>query len=247
MSPILFHLGPLPVFSFGFLVACGVLLSISLMSRKAQKTGFPPGDMSSDMVFVSVGTGFLGARFYYVLQNLDWYAKNPGQIFAFWEGGLIFYGGVFGAFLGLWAFCRFKKASFAKSLDFILPYVALTHAFGRLGCFMNGCCYGTACDLPWAVQFPDLPAPVHPTQLYEAALDLGLFLFLSRRYNQKRFDGEVALFYFIFYAAIRFFIEFFRADNPSWAMWTLNQWASFAVFLAAACFYLLIRRTAGQK
>jgi phosphatidylglycerol---prolipoprotein diacylglyceryl transferase len=242
MRPILFHLGPLPVFSFGFLVACGVLLSLTLMTRRSRKTGFPAGDTAADMVFASVGSGFLGARLYYVLQNLSWYLQHPAQIFAFWEGGLIFYGGVAGAFLGLWIFTKIKKISFAKSLDFILPYVALTHAFGRLGCFMNGCCYGTACELPWAVQFPNFPGPVHPTQIYEAILDLGLFLTLNARYPQKRFDGEIAVLYFIFYAAIRFFIEFFRADNPEWAMWTLNQWASLFVFLTAAGFYLFKRR-----
>lgn len=240
MRPILFHLGPFPVFAFGFLVATGVSLSLILMARKARRTGFPPGDMSFDMVLVTVASGFLGARIYYVLQNLSGYLQNPLQLIAVWEGGLIFYGGQVGALLGILIYFKLKKIAPLKGLDFVLPYVALSHAFGRLGCFMNGCCYGKACDLPWAIQFPDLPYPVHPTQLYEAALNTVLFLFLIWRDEKKRFDGEVTLLYFASYAVIRFGIEFARADNPFWGLLTINQWISLAVFLAAGICYAFL-------
>ena len=238
MRPVLFSIGPLPVYAFGFLVASGVLLSLVLMNRKARRTGFPPGDMAFDMVFVTVLAGFLGARLYYVLQNAGWYFRNPLQIFALWEGGLIFYGGQAGALLGIWIFFKAKKIAPLKGLDFILPYVALTQAFGRIGCFLNGCCMGKACDLPWAVRFPELPYPVHPAQLYEAVSDLGLFLFLNARYDKKRFDGEITALYFAGYALIRFAVEFLRADNPAWGVLTINQWVSVGVFVAAAGFYI---------
>lgn len=237
MKPILFHLGPFPLYSFGLMVALGVILSLFLMNRSARRTGFPEGEGAFDMVFVAVLSGFLGARLYYVIQNADWYLENPAHIFALWEGGLVFYGGMISAFFGLWAFLRFKKVSFAKGLDFILPYVALAHAFGRLGCFFNGCCYGKVCTLPWAVQFSEISHPVHPAQLYEAAADFILFLFLSRRYRRKHFEGEIAALYFSLYACVRFLVEFVRDDNPFWGYLTVNQWISIAVFIPAVCFY----------
>ena len=237
MRPILFHLGPLPIYTFGFLIALGVFISLQWMAQRARKMGFPPGDTAFDMVFITVVVGFLSAQFYYVLQNFDGYRDQPLKIFALWEGGLIFYGGVFGSFLGLWGFLRWKKIPFSKGLDFILPYVALTHAFGRLGCFFNGCCYGKACDLPWATAVPGVAGKVHPTQLYEAFLDLMLFLFLNNRYPKKRFDGEVAALHFAFYAMIRFTVEIFRAEPIFAAGLTRNQWISLAVFIGAAFFY----------
>jgi phosphatidylglycerol:prolipoprotein diacylglycerol transferase len=236
MRPILFQLGGLPVYTFGFLVAAGVLLSLFWMSRRAKRTGFPPGDMAFDMVFAAVASGFLGARLYYVIQNAGWYAEHPLQILAFWEGGLIFYGGMAGAFFGLWVFTKFKKVSFFKALDFILPYVALTQAFGRLGCFMNGCCYGKVCDLPWAVKFQGMTQAVHPAQLYESGLDFLLFIFLNRRYDKEHFDGQIALLYFLGYTGVRFIVEGFR-ENPALGIFTINQWISLAVFAAAAGFY----------
>ncbi len=242
MKPILFHIGSLPLYSFGLMVALGVMCSLWLMSLRARKTGFPEGDGAFDMVFVVVISGFLGARLYYIIQNMEWYFRHPIKIFALWEGGLIFYGGLIASFFGLWIFLRFKKVSFAKGLDFILPYVALSHAFGRIGCFFNGCCYGKVCHLPWAVSFPEIPHPVHPTQLYEAAADLILFLFLNFYYGKKRFDGEIAAFYFMIYAFIRFGVEMFRDDNPLLGILTVNQWVSALVFLTGLTIYFLNRK-----
>lgn len=242
MRPVLFHLGPFPIFSFGVMVALGVLLSLFLMGRKSRRTGFPGGDLAFDIVFTVVLVGFLGARILFVWQNWDWYEQNPLKIFAIWEGGLVFYGGLISAFLGTALFCRFKKISFLKVLDFMLPYVALTHAFGRLGCFLNGCCYGRVCSLPWAVQFPELPHAVHPAQLYEASLDFLLFLFLNWKYDNKHFQGEIAALYFTLYALIRFTVEFFRGDNPFVGALTIYQWMSLPLMTLGALAYYFLKR-----
>lgn len=241
MKPILFSIGNFHLYSFGLMVALGVMVSIFLMERRAARFGFPTHEMVLDFVFVSVVFGFLGARIDYLLQNAAYYLEHPLEVFAFWEGGLIFYGGVVGAFFGLMGFCKIKKISFAKALDFLLPYIALTHAFGRVGCFLNACCGGKACDLPWAVQFPDTEVRVHPTQLYEVPLDLVLFAVLSFVYvrNQKKQaePGETAVFYFFGYGLIRFFMEFFRAGNPFIGPLTVNQWFSIFLMLVSAIFY----------
>jgi phosphatidylglycerol---prolipoprotein diacylglyceryl transferase len=243
MKPLLFHIGPVPVYSFGAMIALGVLVSLYLMSRRTRLGGFPDQDRAVDMVFVTVISGFLGARLYYILQNLSVYLQNPLAIFAFWEGGLVFYGGVIGALCGIFIFSKIKKQSALQSLDFLLPYVALTHAAGRVGCFLNGCCYGKTCDLPWAVKFEETASAVHPVQLYEAAFNVLLFLFLNRKYGRKRFDGQITALYFVGYAIGRFVMEFFRGDNPLILSLTHNQWFSLLLFLFAAGFYGFLSKT----
>ena len=107
---------------------------------------------------------------------------------------------------------------------------------------MNGCCYGRVCSLPWGVQFPHLPEPVHPTQLYEAFYNFFLFFFLYRLYTKKKFTGQVTILYFMFYAVGRFMIEFWRADNPMLNVLTWNQWLSAGIFFAGALCYVWTRR-----
>ena len=229
MKPVLFHLGPFPVYSFGAVIALGVFLSLFLIGRKSRRTGFPATpEIAADLVFVTLFSGFAGGRLFYIFENLSWYRHAPLRIFAIWEGGLIFYGGVAGSLAGLFLFMRIKKIPFLKGLDFLIPYEALVHAFGRIGCFLNGCCAGKACNLPWAVTVEG-GARLHPVQLYEAVFNFLLFLFLNARYEKKKFDGEIISLYFMIYAAGRFIFEFYRT-NPGWIL-SWNQWESLVVFL----------------
>ena len=237
MKPILFSFGAFHLYSYGLSIAIGVLLSIFLMKRSAAKEGFPKPEEVFDVSFIILVWGFLGARLFYVLQNLSYYASNPLKILAVWEGGLIFYGGALAALLGFWLKSRKSGLSFWKLLDFFAPYGALAHAFGRIGCFLNGCCYGKVCDLPWAAQFPEVAHPVHPTQLYEALYDLALFFFLLSQRKRSRFEGETGLLYFLLYGLGRYLIEFLR--EPAGWMWmglTSNQWLS--VLIIATAFIL---------
>lgn len=233
MKPILFSFGALHLYSYGLSIALGVLLSLFLMKRRALKEGVLKPEEVFDMAFGILVWGFLGARLFYVAQNLAYYAAEPLKIFAVWEGGLIFYGGAIAAFLGLGLMARKKKWPFWKILDFVVPYGALTHAFGRIGCFLNGCCFGKACELPWAVRFPELPYAVHPTQLYEAFYDLVLFAFLIQRGKRVRFEGEISLLYLLLYGMGRYAIEFLREPGWMWMGLTSNQWISVVIMMAA--------------
>lgn len=246
MIPVLFSFGPFHIYSFGAAVAAGIFFSLYLMHRQALKDGFPKTEEVTDWVFVTVLSGFLGSRLLYILQNLGWYMERPLEIFYLWEGGLIFYGGVVAAVAALIIYFRKKKIPVLKGFDFLFIYLALTHAFGRLGCFLNGCCYGTQCDLPWAIRFPNQEYAVHPTQLYEGILDLGLFFFLRARYNHKKWDGQIMSFYLIGYGIIRFVVEIFRADNPVTFSLTWNQWISIAFIFAGLCFKKITTKLTGQ-
>ena len=244
MKPILFSFGAIHLYSYGLSIAIGVLLSLFLMKRRALKEGFPGPDDVFDMAFAVLVWGFLGARLFYVIQNFSYYVIEPLKIFAVWEGGLIFYGGAITAFLGFWLMARKKKWPFWKTLDFLVPYGALTHAFGRIGCFLNGCCYGKACDLPWAVRFPELSYAVHPAQLYEAFYDLVLFTFLIQRRKRIRFEGEIGLLYFLLYGMGRYIIEFVREPSWVWMGLTSNQWLSIVIIVTAFILFQCRKRQA---
>ena len=103
------------------------------------------------------------------------------------------------------------------TFDTLAPSFALGHVFGRIGCFMTGCCYGQKCDLPWAVQFPENhgthPDHIHPTQIYESLLNLALYGILAWIFRNRKFNGQVIACYLIGYAILRFGVEFLRADG----------------------------------
>lgn len=237
MIPVLWSFGPFHLYSYGLCIAVGVLVSLHLMKLRSRKDGFPGEAFVTDMVMTVLVWGFLGARIYYVVQNLAYFIAAPWKVFAIWEGGLVFYGGAIGFVLGFGILMRRKRLSFWKTLDFILPYGALTHGFGRIGCFLNGCCFGKLCDLPWAVNFKGLSGPVHPTQLYEAAYNFLLAAFLIQRRKRPHFEGQISLLYFLLYGLGRYLVEFLREPNWVWLGLTSNQWMSVFIMTAAFIFY----------
>ncbi len=241
MFPILIHFGAFQIYSFGVLVALGVLFSLYLMGRESARSGFPEKDGAFDLVFVTVVAGFLGARILYVVENWRDYQNSPLGLFAIWEGGLIFYGGMAASLAAMFIFLKMRHLPIGKSFDFLVPYIALTHAFGRVGCFLNGCCTGDICDLPWAVHFPGESFARHPAQLYEAILDVLLFLFLQKQKKSQPLSGIVTCRYFMGYALIRFCVEFVRNSNPGVFGFTYNQWISLAALFSAGAAECLIR------
>ncbi|HNX69138.1 MAG TPA: prolipoprotein diacylglyceryl transferase [Candidatus Omnitrophota bacterium] len=247
MIPVLLSIGPLHLYSYGVCIALGVLLSVFLMTRRAVREGFPAPDDVLDISFWTLVWGFAGARFSYIGQNFSYYLAYPLKIVAVWEGGLIVYGGLLAGLLGFYLTARKKKIPFWKMLDFIVPYTALSQAFGRIGCFLNGCCFGKECGFPWAVRFPDMAYAVHPAQLYEAAFDLFLFVFLLSKRKSARFEGQIALLYFAFYGFGRYMIEFFREPNLVWLGLSSGQWTSILAVTAAFGFFMFRQHQTRRK
>lgn len=239
MHPVLFSIGPLHVFSYGVLMAMGFFLGMFFVKREFVKLGIHK-DVAVDFAMTVLIWGVIGARLFYVFSNLNWFLENPLDIFMIYRGGLIYYGGLIFACLAAIIFLKIKKLNLGLVLDAVAVYVALGQFFGRIGCFLNGCCFGYPTTLPVGVVFPDKPYPVHPVQLYEAFLLLLLFIFLLFKYKHKIFPFETLILYFLGYGAIRFFTEFFRADNPYvLANMSLSQILSFVIFVAAFFAYLI--------
>ncbi|MGZ3692793.1 MAG: prolipoprotein diacylglyceryl transferase [Bdellovibrionota bacterium] len=220
MFPVLFEIRGLPIHSYGFFIALGYVAALALLSYLAKKRGLDPASFL-DIAFLALVSGVIGGRILFVFTNLAYFIRYPGEIGDFWQGGLVFYGGFIAAFFAITYYIRRKKLPYAESLDILAPALTLGHAFGRIGCFAAGCCYGSYCELPWGVHFhSDLvdPAlrdlPLHPTQLYES---VSLFLLsgaLVYLVIKKKFrPGAVALLYVMAYSVIRSVIEIFRGDG----------------------------------
>jgi phosphatidylglycerol:prolipoprotein diacylglycerol transferase len=158
-------------------------------------------------------SGIIGARIFYVLLNIDSFRNNPWETIMFHHGGLVFYGGLLGAIVGGFCFLKRKKLPLALSVDFISPWIALGHAIGRIGCFLNGCCYGKSTSGLLGVRFPDIPYTIYPTQIFSSLGLLVIFFILQYYYTKSHGSGQVFLAYLCLYSLFRFCIEFFRGDS----------------------------------
>lgn len=217
MEPIAFKLGPLTVHWYGVLIVCGFVAGLWLASRRCLRDGLSPDAVADIGVWILVGA-IVGARVFHVVAYWDseFAAKPWWEVFAIWHGGLVFYGGLIGASIATVLYTRQRNLPLWRFADALAPSIALGQFFGRIGCFLQGCCYGQPTSLPGGVRFPEgttpYAGPVHPTQLYEAALSLGLFGLLAWQYRRKRFAGETFAWYLIGYAVLRFGVEFLRGD-----------------------------------
>jgi phosphatidylglycerol:prolipoprotein diacylglycerol transferase len=213
MHPDLLTLGPLTLHTYGLLVALGMVLAAFFARRDAAGLGVS-SEVFWDLALWIILGGLLGARIAYILVSWHEFARDWMGIFRIWDGGLVFYGGFIGGVLGGGWFIRRRKLPFWKLADVVAPFIALAHTFGRLGCFFAGCCYGRE-DAHWGVVFPALgdAIPRLPTQLYEAAFNAVLFVFLFWRRKSPRPAGRLFWLYIGLYAAWRFSVEFLRGDE----------------------------------
>ena len=242
MHPSLFAIGPLKFHTYGLFVALGILAAFWYLTKRAAGIGMSRESMT-DLVLAVTISGFFGARLLYVIYEFDYFKKAPLEIFAIWNGGIIFYGGLLGGLLGFVFFSRTTDLPALKALDLLMPAGALAQGFGRIGCFFNGCCYGKETSSPLGIVFPFDISPLHPTQLYESAFCFLLAGFLAFFYSRNKDKaGATSFLYFTLYPAGRFVIEFFRNDMSRLSFGlTLGQWMSAGVFLLTASVFLVRR------
>ena len=234
MHPILFYLGPLPVRAYGTLILIGFLVAlryVTLAARKRSRQTQPApqveitADHVLDMSLVGLIAGIVGTRIVYVALNWHLFSTNPLDALKLWTGGLSFIGAPVFGFGYAWWYCRRHKLPFLAVADLGAPGFALAYAFGRIGCLLNGCCYGHACSLPWAMRFHDDGAPnvwtdpSHPTQIYSAVMSLVIFAALHRLLNRPHRDGTVFVAYLALYAVYRFVNDFCRSGATAKVVW----------------------------
>jgi phosphatidylglycerol---prolipoprotein diacylglyceryl transferase len=223
VHPIAFKLGTWPIYWYGVLVALGFIAGLWTASRRAPISGVKSEHAADAGPWLIIGA-VIGARLMHVITYWqDSYAGQPWwEVFMVQKGGLVFYGGLIGGCLSIILYARLRRVPLWKLADVLAPSIPLGYVFGRLGCLSKGCCYGSQCSLPWAITYPrghdmfplsaDAGTPVHPTQIYDSLLSLGLYLFLAWLYRRKKFDGQIFAVYLLCYAFTRSFVEYFRGD-----------------------------------
>ncbi|MFI5454093.1 MAG: prolipoprotein diacylglyceryl transferase [Isosphaerales bacterium] len=259
MRQVLFTIpifGGLSIFGYGTMLVLAFLSSTWLAWWRARRECLDP-EIIMDMAFWVFLFGMVGARVFFCIEYWGTEIKNWWEVFQYWKGGIVFYGGLIGAIAGFFVYRRSHPFPLRPYMDVLAPSIGIGIMFGRLGCFLNGCCYGRVCQLPWAVSFPKpsppwdhhhamgmIPEgaiqslPIHPTQIYFAIDGLVLLLLLSAFFPLRRRDGEVMGLLMLAYPISRFLIEFLRNDEGAFfAGLTISQTISVAFFLVGLAFW----------
>jgi len=240
------------------MMALAFLAGLWTATRRARRANIPAERIADVTLWLMVGA-ILGARIIYV--TTYWkqeFADRPfSEVFMIQHGGLVYYGGLIGAVLAGVIAIHHLKLPLWITADVFAPSIALGSVFGRIGCLLNGCCYGRACDLPWAITFTNpqagqysntpLGVPLHPTQIYDALLNLLLYFFLAWLFRRKKFDGQIFATYLILYAIFRSIVEYFRGDYPGdhiHAGLTSAQLVSVPIFITGLALAAILSRRA---
>lgn len=239
--------------SFGLMLALSFVIGFWLSVRRGRKRGFEP-DLVLDFCLTVMISSLIGVRLFYVLTNASdfdpWY-----EVFVIWRGGLTLYGGIILAIVAVWWFCRRRGVDFLTMADVLAPQVSLGIGLSRLGCFLNGCCYGSPTDGPLGIRFPETCAAgfetggavLHPTQLYSSAggfLVFGLLLLWERRDARR---GATFARFLLLSGLARFGVDLLRHYEPG-DMGPLglatSQWISLGLVVVGG-WLLLTRRDKG--
>ncbi len=261
MHPILFQHGSFAIHSYGVMMALAFLAGLWTATRRARSENIPGERIADVTLWLMVGA-IIGARVVYV--TTYWkqeFADQPfKEVFMIQHGGLVYYGGLIGATIAGIISIRRLKLPLWTLADIFAPSIALGSVFGRMGCLLNGCCFGRPSDLPWAITFTNpqanqysgtpLGIPLHPTEIYDALLNLILYFFLAWLFRHKRFSGQVFATYLILYAVFRSMVEYFRGDYPSdhvHAGLTSAQLVSVPIFIAGLVLAVMLSRRMKPK
>lgn len=260
-SPEFLH-GLLPetitIYSYGFFIACGAIAGFIYTAYQAKKQFGVSIETTQMLIVLIIVASVVGGKFFIIFENPKLYLSKPFLLFENFSNGFVFYGSLLFAIPTMLIFFRKHKLPTLAMLDIMAATACIVHAFGRLGCFMAGCCYGTTYDGPLSVTFNDpissaepLHTPLHPTQLYSSLTIFSILLvilFVSRR---KKFDGQLFMLYLMLYAIARSILELFRGDLERGFLidnvLSNSQFISIAVFSVALYYYIRLSKKAKLK
>lgn len=259
-----------PVFGYGFMMFLGFVVAVYSATRRAGLVGIHP-DVIMDMGMWLLIPGIVGARSFFLIQYSERvFGKTTTlqeKLFAavnLPDGGLVFYGGLIAGILGFIAYCIRRKLSVLLMADIVAPSLFIGLGFGRIGCFLYGCCFGDRCDLPWAVKFPVDSMPykalvergflasdatstfaLHPSQLYSSMSAFVLAGLLAVYFRHRPWNGAVLAVAWILYPINRFILEFIRGDELGQfnTSLTISQWVSIGLLTSGFAYLLLMTKT----
>jgi len=244
MFPIICELGPFTIYSYGLTVVLGFSICVFLITRQAKSEGLNQ-ELIFNICFSILLSGIIGARLLYIILNFAYFFRHPAEMVMINRGGLAWFGGLFLSGLTCVIYLKYKRLDVYKIADLIIPYVALAQAIGRIGCFLNGCCFGRE-SLNFGLYFPVHDAVLIPTQVYSCLLLLVIYIILRIRQSQKHQKGEILYSYFFLYSLKRFFIEFLRADSEIFIL-SMSIFQVFSIGLFLFSLVMLIRIKKGNN
>jgi len=231
MYPEICKIGPFTVYSYGLMLVLAFLVSSKLASIKARAEHLSQ-DTILNFAFIVFLCGIIGSRLFYVIENAKFYIKNPVDIIKLQEGGLSWFGGLALGGIAGFTYLKNRKLPIYKVLDLIAPFAALGQAIGRIGCLLNGCCFGKASE--FGIYFPVHGLVLIPTQLYSSLALIFIFIVLRFLQDRPHRQGGIFYAYLLLYSLKRFFIELWRADATEIFLGlTLFQVISILVFFFA--------------
>lgn len=248
MKKDLFYIGRFSVHGYGLMIGIGFILALFLGEYRAKKKGMKEEAIIDLAIIAAVG-GFLGAKILYIIVSFKEFLQNPLAVIG--SEGFVVYGGIISGVLCCMLYCKVKKLKFLDYFDIVMPEVALAQAFGRIGCFLAGCCYGRETTSRFGVVFPEgglAPAGVKliPTQLISSAGDFLIMIVLLLYYRKNKKDGtpgNVGFLYMLLYGVGRFLVEFLRNDNRGGAwMFSTSQWISMVIVAGGIVLYLVNKK-----
>ena len=218
MHPILFEVGSITVYSYGFMIALGIIAGMAYLIVAGKKQVGLTFDQANTLFLYIFFAAIVGGKLFLFLEDPNTYIQNPEKLFT--GRGFVFYGSFLLAIPTMWWFFKKHQLHPYRMLDVMAITTCLVHMFGRIGCFFAGCCHGRPTDSFLGVTFTHpacyadpLHTPLYPTQLFEAVYIFLIMLFLFTLKTRQRFYGQLFLSYLMLYAVGRFILEFFRGDT----------------------------------
>lgn len=209
----------LTVYSYGFMIALGIIVAFYVALKKSKKLGFDADKLSGLFMWVILAS-FIGGKIFFFLEDIQKYINDPSKIGRAMQGGFVFYGSLIFAIPTIIWWLRREKVKVRPFLDVLAFAGPVVHSIGRIGCFLAGCCHGKVCDSPLGVTFshPDslanpLNTPLYPTQLFDIAVNLIILITVFVVERKQKFEGQLFLIYLMMYGVGRSIVELYRGDE----------------------------------
>lgn len=242
MHRILLEISGFSIYSYGVMLSLALLLATLLLCRQALREGISY-DHALEVVIALIVGGVVGARVLYIFLEWERYSGEWMSVFYLRGGGLSIFGGFLGGAFALLLWCLWRKIPFLKAADLVSPYLIFGYAFGRIGCFLNGCCFGKVSHNLFAVSLPAVDGLTrHPVQLYAAIGSLLIFLALINLRRIKAYNGFLLIKLSFLYGLMRFSTEFFREGETWLGPLTMAQVFSLVIMLLSAMLSILLYR-----
>jgi phosphatidylglycerol---prolipoprotein diacylglyceryl transferase len=241
MKPVLLEILNISIYGYGTMIAIGICAAILLVTRRARQRKYDEDSILNMSIFAII-SGILGGKLLYLITDIKLIIQDPSMLKDI-GSGFVIYGAIIGGGLAVFIYCRRKKWSVPRVFDLVIPAIPLAQGFGRIGCFLAGCCYGKETILRIGVEFKNSPfAPsgvhLHPTQIYSFIFDFCLAFFLLWYDRKERKDGRVFSLYVMFYSIGRFFVEFLRDDpRGSVGVFSTSQFISIFTLIIGIFFF----------